>query len=69
MDMPEMSPPDPIAFTKDRLKEIADVWIAVTKRKLEPYMAKLPKKIPAPIAKFIKKAQPPAPTDTSTATA
>ena len=66
MDMPEISPPDPIAFTKDRLKEIADVWIAVTKRKLEPYMAKMPKKIPAPIAKFLKKSTP---AETTTAAA
>jgi hypothetical protein len=42
--------PDPIAFTRDRLQEIAVVWIEVTKRKLAPLM----EKVPAPIARYVK---------------
>jgi hypothetical protein len=42
--------PDPIAFTRERLQEIAAVWIDVTKRKLVPLMDK----VPAPIAKYLK---------------
>ncbi len=55
MDMPGRTPPsDPVAFTRAQLKEIADVWVAVAKLKLAPYSAK----IPAPIAKYLKLAEP-----------
>ena len=42
--------PDPIGFTRERLQQIAEVWIGVTKRKLAPYMDK----VPAPIARYLK---------------
>jgi hypothetical protein len=42
--------PDPIAFTRDRLQEIAVVWRDATKRKLAPLM----EKVPAPIARYLK---------------
>jgi hypothetical protein len=49
--------PDPIAFTRERLQEIAEVWVAATKRKLAPLMEKVPalmEKAPAPIARYLK---------------
>ncbi|HMI90882.1 MAG TPA: hypothetical protein VK509_05935 [Polyangiales bacterium] len=42
--------PDPIVFTRERLQEIAVVWIDATKRKLAPLM----EKVPAPIARYLK---------------
>jgi len=42
--------PDPIAFTRERLQEIAVVWRDATKRKLAPLM----EKVPAPIARYVK---------------
>ena len=42
--------PDPIAFTRDRLQEIAVVWRDVAKQKLALMM----EKVPAPIARYLK---------------
>jgi len=49
-----MQTPEAIAFTREHLKQIAEVWIGLAKRKLEPYKDK----VPAPLARLIKRAPP-----------
>jgi hypothetical protein len=53
--------PDPIAFTRDRLQEIAVVWIDVAKRKIAPLM----EKVPAPLARYLRPRSAGAPTTPS----